>query len=416
MRTYRDLFAVGEFRALFVGQLATAASLTIQTLGVSTLVYVRTASPLLATVTFLAGSLPQAVGAMTLAGISDRMPPRQALIASDCVRASACILLASGALPIAGMIAVLAVVGVASGALGGIRFALVTQIIPLDAYVLGRSALNAATGGMQVLGYAVGGVLVTTIGAGRALWIAAACATFVCLADRCGLRPHTARNKQRSSVTDTWRTSLVLLRDGLIGRVLLAQWLPNGLIVGAEALFVPYAGRQAAVLFTAAAAGMVVGDFVSGRWLPVTRRPVGLALYLLLAAPYLSFAAHPRIWVAAPLVAAGSFGYGGTLGFQQRLVEVVPQALLGHALALASAGMLTAQGLAAYAAGALADAAGTASAMTAMGGASIVATIALLGLAGLGRGNGRSVSTTGAAPEARWTTNPARAEQPGEIS
>src|SRR5690242_9434007 len=71
VRTYRDVFALGEFRAIFAGQLASAAAMTIQTLAFSFLVYAQTASPLLAAAAFLAGSLPQALGALTFSGASD---------------------------------------------------------------------------------------------------------------------------------------------------------------------------------------------------------------------------------------------------------------------------------------------------------------------------------------------------------
>jgi MFS family permease len=383
MQTYRDLFRLGEFRALFVAQLGAAASLTVQALALSVLVYARTASALLAAVSFLGASLPQALGATTLAGISDRLPPRRALVASDCARAAACILLAAGVLPVAGMLAVVTASGVASGAFGGVRFAVLTDLIPVDAYVLGRSALNTASAGMQILGYAFGGVFLSTLGPEPALRVASALAVLVCLADRFGLRARPARRTGSVSVAATWRATTVLLRHQSIGPLLFAQWIPNGLIVGAEALFVPYAGQHAGILFAATGGGMLVGDVLVGRWTPLAARTSrSLALYLLLALPYVSFAAKPPIWAAATLVAVASIGYGGTLGVQQQMVKVVPEAWLGHALALASAGMLTAQGLAAYMAGGLADGAPVGAAMAVMAAASVAATVVLIGRLG----------------------------------
>ena len=46
--------------------------------------------------------------------------------------------------------------------------------------------------------------------------------------------------------------------------------MPNGLIVGCESLFVPYAPRHAGLLFAFAALGMLVGDTLTGRFLPRT--------------------------------------------------------------------------------------------------------------------------------------------------
>ena len=72
MSTYRALFTVGEFRALFGAQ-AMVAGQTMQMLALSTLVYARTASPLLAAVAYLAGFAPQALGAATLLSLADRV-------------------------------------------------------------------------------------------------------------------------------------------------------------------------------------------------------------------------------------------------------------------------------------------------------------------------------------------------------
>jgi MFS family permease len=380
VRTYRDLFSIGEFRALFGAQVAAAASMTIQALAFSVVVYGRTASPLLAAVAFLAGSLPQAVGAMTLSGVSDRVAPRTVLVMSDVVRVAAFVLVASGLFPAWLMLAIVMLSGVAYGALGGIRYALLTRVLPVAAYALARSSLNMAVAAMQVAGYAAGGGLIVAVGVRSALWVAAALAIIVCGIDRWGLRARPARASVGASVAVTWRRNRAVLTDRVTGRLLLAQWVPNGLIVGAEALFVPYAGAHAAVLFTAAAAGMLVGDVTVGRWVAAQRRArLTLPLYLLLAAPYLAFAVHPALMVAAALVGVASVGYGGTLGLQQRLVETVSEDILGQVFALASAGMLSVQGVAAYLTGSLAQATGASIAIAIAGAASLVATLALLG-------------------------------------
>jgi hypothetical protein len=209
--------------------------------------------------------------------------------------------------------------------------------------------------------------------------LATALAIIVCVIDRSGLRARPALANVRASVGVTWRRNRALLADRVTGRLFLAQWVPNGLIVGAEALFVPYAGRHAAALFTAAAGGMLVGNVLVGRWAAREQRAgLTLPLYLLLAAPYLVFAVQPPLIVAAALVGLASVGYGGTLGLQQRLVETVPEDSLGQAFALASAGMLSAQGVAAYLTGSLAQATGASTAMAIAGVASLLATLALV--------------------------------------
>src|SRR5580658_2845539 len=81
MDTYRRLFAVPEFRALFAAQLAAACGMTMQGLALSVLVYDRTRSPLLAAVAISGVYVPQAIGVMTLSSAADRLPPRLLLTA-----------------------------------------------------------------------------------------------------------------------------------------------------------------------------------------------------------------------------------------------------------------------------------------------------------------------------------------------
>jgi hypothetical protein len=129
--------------------------------------------------------------------------------------------------------------------------------------------------------------------------------------------------------------------------LLLAQWLPNGLIVGAEALYVPYAGRNAGILFTAAAAGMLAGDTVIGRWTTARQRTrLTFPHYALLAGPYLAFLGRPGTIEAAAVVTAASFGDAACLGLQERFLQAVPGQISGHALGFAGAGMMTAQAMA----------------------------------------------------------------------
>jgi predicted MFS family arabinose efflux permease len=242
------------------------------------------------------------------------------------------------------------------------------------------------------VGYAIGGGLILAVGTRSALWLAVALAIAVGMIDRWGLLARPALASGSVSMRATWRRNRALFGESAVRRLLLAQWIPNGLIVGAEALFVPYAGAHAAWLFAAAGAGMLVGDVIVGRWVTSdTRARLTRPLYVLLAAPYLAFAVHPSLLVAVGVVGLASIGYGGTLGLQQRLVEALPEASLAQAFALASAGMLSAQGIAAYLIGSVAQAVGAPIAMSMAGVASLLATAALL----THRGDERSAAATG---------------------
>ncbi len=123
---------------------------------------------------------------------------------------------------------------------------------------------------------------------------------------------------------------------------------------------------------------MLAGDVIVGRLLPPRLRPrLGIPLLLLLATPYLFYALHPPLPVAAALACLASAGFAASLVQQERLVALTPGSLSGHALGLHSAGMLTMQGVAAALAGTIAQATSPATAMTAMALASLTATLTL---------------------------------------
>jgi hypothetical protein len=94
--------------------------------------------------------------------------------------------------------------------------------------------------------------------------------------------------------------------------------------------------------------------------------------------PYLAFLAHPATIVAAALVAAASFGFAACLGLQERLLEAAPERIRGQVLGLAGTGMISMQGIAAAATGALAITLPAGVVMAAAGAASLLASTVLL--------------------------------------
>lgn len=378
MRTYRELFRTPEFTPLFAtGSLSVAAS-TVSGLALGTLIYTATGSPLLSALAMFGPSLAQVVGATTLLSAADRLPPRAAMAGLALFFGVATATQAVPGLPVWAAFAVLLGEGLIASLGGGVRYGLLNEILERDDYLLGRSVLNMSVGAMQICGFAVGGVLVTTLSArgtlltGAALYLAAAAVA------RLGLSGRPPRTAGRPSVTETWRTNALLWSSVPRRYVYLALWVPNGLIVGCESLYVPYAPRHAGLLFACAALGMLAGDTLTGRFLPRRwRERLGAPLRLLLAVPYLVFALHPGLPFAVAAVVLASIGYSASLLLQERLMALTPDELSGHALGLHTSGMLTLQGVGAALAGALAQRTSPATAMAVIAAASVAVTLAL---------------------------------------
>lgn len=355
MQTYRELFGVTEFRALFGVVCVRAGGSTVEGIALGTLIYARTGSPLFSALSMFGPSAAQVFGAATLMSWADRVRPRATIVAIGAAYSIVAVLLALP-WPVWWLMAVALASGLIGSFNGGVQWGLVREVVPLDGYVLARSIFTVAVGLMQILGFGLGGVLVNIIGSRTTLLLAAAIFAASSLSARLWLRERPKRAADRASVRMTWQENRVLLSSAERRACYLMLWVPNGLIVGCEALFIPYTPHRAGVLLAAAGLGMLAGDVLVARVL----RPVALGrsaakLYLLLAAPYLLFAFRPPWPVAAVLVVIASVGYGASLLVQQQLLHSIPESLSGHALGLQSSGTLTGQALAAALAGSLAQ-------------------------------------------------------------
>ncbi|MEW2810122.1 MFS transporter [Streptomyces massasporeus] len=382
MRSYRQLFHTPEFTPLFLASSANVVAQTISGLALGVLVFRATDSPLLSALSMFGPSLTQVLGATFLLSGADRLPPRSTLTGISLAFAAGTAVLALPALPVYGVFAVLVGQGLVASLGGGVRWGLVNEILSKDGYMLGRSVFNMMSGVMQIIGFATGGVLVAVLSPRTGLLLAAALYVVTAAVIRLCLSPRPPRATGRPSASATWRANALLWSSPPRRQVYLALWIPNGLVVGCESLYVSYAPDSAGTLFACAALGMLTGDVLVGRVLPPRLRPrLGFPLLLLLAVPYVPFLLHPALPLAAAAVTLASVGFGASLVQQERLVALTPDELSGHALGLHSAGMLTMQGVAAALAGSLAQLTSPARAMTMMAVGSAVATLLLMGAA-----------------------------------
>jgi predicted MFS family arabinose efflux permease len=379
MRTYRGLFHTPEFTPFFAASAVQVAGSTVSGLALATLVYTATRSPLLSALSMFGPSLAQVVGAAALLSVADRIPPRAAMTSLALIFGVGTAVLAVPGLPLWGIFAVLLGQGLVASVAGGVRYGLLSEILPRAGYLLGRSVLNMSVGVMQICGFALGGILVAALSPRGALLTGAALGFVAAAVSRFGLTSRPPRSLGRPSPAQTWRTNASLWSAPSRRSIYLALWIPNGLVVGAESLFVPYAPRDAGTLFALAALGMLIGDTVTGRFTPRSwRGRLGVPLLLLLALPYLLFVLHPPLPLAGVAVTLASIGYAASLVQQERLIALTPLEVQGQALGLHTSGMQAMQGVAAAIAGTLAQHTSAATGMAVMGAASVVVTLALV--------------------------------------
>jgi MFS family permease len=382
--TYREVFAVPEFRTLLGGFAIFLVSETVQMLALSVLIYTATGSALLAALAYVAGFLPQALGGTVLLAVADRWRPRRLLLAFDALRFVVAVLLASGVLPPVGMVLLVFTLGTVAPVVQATRTALLPDLLGGDAYVLGRSLFTVTSGATQVVGAAVGGLLLATVGTTGALWLTAGASVLSAAVVRFGLTDRPARSAGGGGAArQTWRVNRALLADPDIRRLLLAQWLPGALMVAAEGVVVPYVAglghaSSAGLLLAAAAVGMLTGEFLVGRFVtPRTRELLTPWLALLLGVPLAGFLLRPGVIAAAIVLAVAAAGFSYQLGLARRFLHAVPEVHRGQAFGLANTGTMTLQGVAIAAAGGLAELVPPAVVMALAGAASVTATLAL---------------------------------------
>jgi MFS family permease len=355
MMTYREVFAIREFRVLFVVRLFTMIGVVVAGLALGTVMYDETGSPFLTAVALFGGPLVQLITARYLLASSDLLRPRTAMMFMAGVATTTASLQMVPGLSWWVRFLILAGGYVTMAATSGTVLALLSDIVPRDAFVLARATMNITVGGMQIIGNGVGALLLAVLAPSWLFAIAALVGVSAGVTARIGLsdRPPRAAGK---IVERSRRVNRELLTSPVVQPVYLMMWVPNGLVVGCEALFIPYAGHHAGYLFAAGAVGMLAGDIVVGRFIPEDLRDrLILPLRASLAVPFLAFPLSPPVLVAAALVGLSAFGYSASLPLQERLVRHTREDVRGQAFGLSGTGLMAGQALGAVLAGGIAE-------------------------------------------------------------
>ncbi|MEU3460759.1 hypothetical protein ABZ721_12475 [Streptomyces sp. NPDC006733] len=374
--SYRALLRNREFAGLYAGFTLNVAASTLSGFALGTLVNRQTRSPLLTAVSMYGATFATVLGALTLMSVADGSRPRRTLLTLQWVSLAGVAAQALPGLPLAARFGLLLVLGFFQSLGTGTRMGLLAEVVPTSAYALARSLMNITSGGMAILGYAIGAVLLRYLSPHAVFGAATALTGVGLIVVAATVRERPLRSARRSGLRRTWTTNLALFSPGGRRALLLNLWVPNGLIAGCEALFISYAPDHAGTFLAAGSAGMLLGDLTVGRVLTAgQRRRWAFALRLLLAVPYLLFAVHPPMLVATVAVFLASAGFAATLPLQEQLLELTPVPVRGQVQGVESAGRMTCQGLGAVFAGGVAQHFSPGTAITAAAALSVAVTV-----------------------------------------
>lgn len=362
--TYREVLASGEFSAVLLAFFASIIGTVVSHVALAVLVFDRTGSPLLSALAFSVGWLPHLFVGTLLSGLVDRVPARRLLVGCELVSAALVALMVLPGVPVPALLGLVVLQGCVTPVFAATRSATLPQLLPGDAYVLGRSLLSLVAQGGQVLGYAVGAVLLGVVAPQTALALNAASFVVSAVVLRVGMqeRPPARRSGEAGVARDSLDGLRRLWADRRLRALLLLGWLPPLVGVVPEAVAVPFAAAaaggasSASLLLASVACGVIVGDVAVARLLrPAARLRVMGPLALSISVPPLLFVLDPGVPAAAALLLLSGLGWGYGVAQAQAYLAALPEDVQGRGLAVAQSGAMLTQGLGFVAAGAAAE-------------------------------------------------------------
>jgi len=361
---YRQALAFPEFLALFTAYSVSILGSVVSAVALTVLVYERTSSPFLASLTFALGFLPYVVSGLLLSAVVDRIPSRLLLATCDAVCALLVALMAWPRTPIPVLLALLLLVSTVTSISSGARGSLVREVVGDAAFIPARSLLRISAQTAQIAGNGLGGLLLVVLQPRGLILVNAASFAVSALVTRLWLhrRPAQATAVATPLLLDSLRGAAAILGHRSLRRLLLFGWLVPMFSVAPESLAAPYVlgsgGARALVgaWLVALPIGVIAGDLL-GVWVLSAHQqrrliaPIAALGFL----PYLAFLTSPSIAVALPLLVVAGLGAGYFLGLDALVRDTAPRALFARTMTINTAGLMTIQGLGFAAAGALAQ-------------------------------------------------------------
>lgn len=274
------------------------------------------------------------------------------LVVCDLVCAGCAAGMALPVTPVAALLALRCVIAAVSPVFTGTRAATLVDVLGEgDLFVLGRSLLRIVSRSAVLVGFGLGGVLLTVVSPRGALVITMCTFASSALLLRFGTRRRPARAGGGSLLRYSLAGARQVLGDRRI-RVLLLLCAPPMFVVAPEALAAAYADEigvgtaGVGLLMCAMPVGTIAGELYAGSVLtPAGRSRIVLPLAACGLLPLLVYPAAPGLgWILLALLVTGLTG-AYTLGLDRWFVDAVPEELRGRAMTVHTAGLMTIQGV-----------------------------------------------------------------------
>ncbi|GAA0930487.1 MFS transporter [Kribbella koreensis] len=363
--TYRDVFAVAEFRWLWGALLGSVIGDQLARVALAVLVFDRTGSAGLSALTYALTLLPDIAGGPLLSGLADRYPRRTVMVGCDVARAGLVGLMAIPGTPLLILCVLLVAVQLLAAPFQSARIASMATIMTGDRYpaAMGVSAITLQLA--QLAGFVAGGTIVAGLGASKALIINAISFAVSAVVLRFGIKERPAAAGTEPTAKPSWWGSLSagarLVWQNRRLRYLTALICLPGFYISVEGLATPYAATlgggavAVGVLFAANPAGNVIGVLFLSRLTPSRRHALMGPLAVGASAPLIGCVFSPGLWATVALWMLSGVCSSYLITAQTTFVKDVPDAQRGQVIGLARTALTVSQGVGILAAGVAAD-------------------------------------------------------------
>ncbi|MCU1596150.1 MAG: major facilitator superfamily transporter permease [Frankiales bacterium] len=361
MATYAQVLRRPEMPAILTAHAVSLTGTVAAEVALSVLIYGRTQSPLLSSLTLGCAFVPQAFSAFLLSGFADRFPARRLLVVCDLLCAALVGAMAIPGTPIVVLLALAAVTGVIAPLFSGARSATLADVLDDEHWVRARSMMRVISQSALLLGFAVGGLALAAVGSRTLLVVDALSFVGSALLLRLGTVWRPARATERRRARDGMRATVTAMRFGPLRRLMLMMWLPAACISSVDALATPYASdlhhgpTAIGFLLAAAALGTILAEALGAR-LDLAHRPhLVVPVAMLCGLGLLVYLTHPPVLVAVAVNLVAALGGAVSQVLDGRLLARLPDDIRGQLLSFQQGLMMGIQGAGIALAGALAE-------------------------------------------------------------
>ncbi|MEU4425808.1 MFS transporter [Actinoplanes sp. NPDC024001] len=367
--TFRDVFGVREYRALYLSTLVNWIGDYLSRAAVTVLVYQQSESVLLSAVSFGIGYLPWLFGPL-LAAVAERYPYRRVMISSDLCRMVLIGLLLIPDLPVPVMLALLLLSSLGAPPTQAARSALLPMVVGRERLALALAVNQTSGQAAQVIGYLAGATLAVALNPRIALGIDVATFALSALLIAAGVRrrPTAFAAAQRTHLLEETAEGfrLVFGHPALRSIVIVVFTMtifaivPEGLAAAwaAEGTSDPASrGLNQGMIMAAGPFGFVIGGILFNRLVPAARRtrliPVLAVLPPLFLVP--SLAGPPAPLVALMVLCSGVVQGALMPTLNATFVLALPQHFRARSFGVVNSGVQLSQFSAVMITGTLAD-------------------------------------------------------------